>query len=1116
MAISQQQLESLYLAYFGRPADFDGLVFYTSNPAFDIWSVAAAFSASPESQALYGSGTDLHQISASTINAIYQNLFNRDAEPAGLLYWSTEVASGRLTAAGAAYAIYLGAQNADKVTVTNKMAASAAFTTALDTAPEIIGYAGQDAAALARAQLHTVTSDPATLTAYIANISAEVAAVVAVGGVIGVSKTLTTDVDTINFTGNVTTIDTVHGVVDPGGTSTLSVGDTITGNGKTIVDIAVAGAGTSDFTTLTNVNKVNITAATSSWVDLNASGWTGIGSVNLTKGVDGLNVYLTNLNKGASLSIANVTGTLSTTYTNHIWTEIGATGASGSSISYVGGVVTGTLAAGSTNEVWFSQSATADGVSQTVGNITIAAAAGGGGTDAWASISNTQDVGGDITVGNVAISGAKYDWLSITNTDHTASSAAVNTTVGNVTITSTVASGWVGLDIDQSSAGPTGNVKVGDVVLTANAKSASVSLTVSNSGVKTAGNTTIGNVTLSANGANGTVDMYVTNYASAGGTKAATAGDLTIGNVVLSATGLSGYVYASVTNEAYDSGSGAAKAGNVTVGTVNVSVGQSGTASVSVSNYAYSSTGKATVGNLTTGAATFNLAVDASADYSISITADAGTAAAATVGNVSVGSITENVGIGASMTYYMYADAYGTSASSIGTVSVGSITANVDDGGYAYNYVYEYSQGTAGAVHLGDQVATLGVSATNYFYNYVYGTYGVDSVTVGNITGDASKLSGYFYDYNYFSATSGDLGNVSVGNVTLLAGKSATADAYVYAVGETSVGTVTVGNVTESAVGANASANFSVTSYVSSAAGSAGAMTIGNVSLTANGASAYNWFYASQSGAAGATGGLLTVGNVSITVGNAAKATGALASFSVDNALGAVKVGNIAITAASVRGTTDTLMSYDENIVITAATSVTVGNISVSGSTGGGANNFNVFTNLLTLNAGTTKTIGNVDYSGFTSAATIDVSGFKGAASVTGGTKGDTITDNTGVNSLTGGSGADTFTFVTGNKGVTAATADVITDFNNTAGDKITVFGGFAAALNPDTNYGEGSFADFATFQTAANAGNKEVYVGQIGADSYLAIDAANDGTIDFYVKLVGVSTAGIDVASFV
>src|SRR5687767_2116766 len=122
MAVTQAQLTQIYLAYFGRPPDFDGLVYYTTLPNITIWDVAASFSASPESVALYGP-----TFNAAQINAIYQNLFNRDAEPAGLLYWSQEVAAGRLTPAGAALAILLGAQNDDLVAVQNKVAVSSAF-----------------------------------------------------------------------------------------------------------------------------------------------------------------------------------------------------------------------------------------------------------------------------------------------------------------------------------------------------------------------------------------------------------------------------------------------------------------------------------------------------------------------------------------------------------------------------------------------------------------------------------------------------------------------------------------------------------------------------------------------------------------------------------------------------------------------------------------------------------------------------------------------------------------------------------------------------------------------------------------------------------------------------
>jgi Ca2+-binding RTX toxin-like protein len=162
-------LEQAYLAYFGRPIDPNGVAaFVNSTPA----EVEAAFWASPESQALYGSSFGLQQI-----NMVYNILFGRDAEPAGLAYWANQILIGALTPTGAAIGILNGAQGTDVTAVNNKLAASAMFTAGLDTTAEILGYAGNEAAAVARAFLESITMTPATQ----AEVDAAIAAAVAVG-----------------------------------------------------------------------------------------------------------------------------------------------------------------------------------------------------------------------------------------------------------------------------------------------------------------------------------------------------------------------------------------------------------------------------------------------------------------------------------------------------------------------------------------------------------------------------------------------------------------------------------------------------------------------------------------------------------------------------------------------------------------------------------------------------------------------------------------------------------------------------------------------------------------------------------------------------------------------
>jgi len=178
-------LEKAYLAYFGRPVDPTGLTDYAASTETQV---ADAFAASAESKALYGTTFNYAQI-----NAIYLALFNREAEKEGLEYWYAKVADKTYTAAGAAIAILNNAQNADKTVIENKLAASAAFSAALDTNSEMIGYSGDAAAASARAFLSTVTTTAATAAAVDAAVVSAVAAKTAVAGQ---TFTLTSSVDT--------------------------------------------------------------------------------------------------------------------------------------------------------------------------------------------------------------------------------------------------------------------------------------------------------------------------------------------------------------------------------------------------------------------------------------------------------------------------------------------------------------------------------------------------------------------------------------------------------------------------------------------------------------------------------------------------------------------------------------------------------------------------------------------------------------------------------------------------------------------------------------------------------------------------------------------------------
>ena len=69
-------LNQAYLAYFGRPVDVNGATAFASATNEQV---QAAFYASAESQALYGTTVD-----ANFINNVYLNVLGRAAEPAGI------------------------------------------------------------------------------------------------------------------------------------------------------------------------------------------------------------------------------------------------------------------------------------------------------------------------------------------------------------------------------------------------------------------------------------------------------------------------------------------------------------------------------------------------------------------------------------------------------------------------------------------------------------------------------------------------------------------------------------------------------------------------------------------------------------------------------------------------------------------------------------------------------------------------------------------------------------------------------------------------------------------------------------------------------------------------
>jgi hypothetical protein len=576
------------------------------------------------------------------------------------------------------------------------------------------------------------------------------------------------------------------------------------------------------------------------------------------------------------------------------------------------------------------------------------------------------------------------------------------------------------------------------------------------------------------------------------------------------AVGANATGYFTVENSAF-ADDGVATVGDVTVGNISAVVGQSGEFQIYyIGNYA-TGTGDVVTGRVSVGNRTIQVATEGF--YSEEIYNSGSGSGDTLVGDLVIGDLVLNMGVNSSAEIYHSAYADGTGDIAIGDVTIGDMVVDANDGGYLSYSLSVSSYGDVGDITIGDISLQGGVSSTIYLYHSISVSGDVGDIRVGDIS-VTMKQEGYFTGSFSVEANDGKIGDVTFGDISLAAASGATIEYSVELEGETAVGDVTFGNIAIAAAGLNASASVSIT-IENDGAGSIGAMTFGDVSLGVNGENAYGYFYASASSAASI--GTMTFGDFDLSITSGAKKTGAELYVDISNSVSDVVIGDISL-AGGARAVGDNTLTYFASFSVDAGGDITVGDITVSGGDGL-SDNFALLDfglGWLDLGAGGKVTVGNIDYSGYGAAATIDVSGVNGAASIIGTAKGDTIYDNKGNNALTGGAGADLFGFTNDNTGKTLATLDKILDFSNSGGDKIDL----ALSGGPlDVNrYAESSFASFDAFVAGANTGDRAVYVGSItGVDGVVAaIDYNEDSTVDFMIQLVGVGLDGVDVASFV
>ena len=96
-ATSEKQVQELYIAYFGRPADAAGLAYYANEldkGTKDVAEIALGFSGSAEAAPIVAKSTDDY------VADVYKQAFGRDySAETDSTYWVDQIKAGAVTQA---------------------------------------------------------------------------------------------------------------------------------------------------------------------------------------------------------------------------------------------------------------------------------------------------------------------------------------------------------------------------------------------------------------------------------------------------------------------------------------------------------------------------------------------------------------------------------------------------------------------------------------------------------------------------------------------------------------------------------------------------------------------------------------------------------------------------------------------------------------------------------------------------------------------------------------------------------------------------------------------------------------------------------------------------------
>ena len=489
-------VQKAYIAFYGRPADTVGLDYWSKEldaAGGDLSKIIQDFGNSDEAKELYG---DLSF--ADAVEALYEQIFGRPADFSGLTFYVSKLTSGEYSLVDVAMRIIDGATGTDVDIVNNRIEAAQAFTDAIDTTPELLGYQGETAADIARDWLSAVGASNASLAAALASLNQVLAEIAALGNNPGQTFTLTTGVNTFNGTAGADTFNALpfDSASQPG--STLSIGDQLDGgDGVDTLNIFTTDSHNKEFpdfasvknieivniinsgaaaTLLTDASKyegvqelwqVNKAADVTKLAATTAAGFRGVEATSaadidvtaadtatsVTIALDGVKGAASTggaetQNRahldvaGAALTTVNISGTLAQKTTTagasaatlDLDVELAKDGQAATINSAVATILDVTNAAGSTKSITSVDASGSTGAITYTGGSTVATIKTGSGDDTVTVATATSNVTGSI-VNALVETGAGKDAVTISTTG--TGNTAVNTGAGNDTVTLT-------------------------------------------------------------------------------------------------------------------------------------------------------------------------------------------------------------------------------------------------------------------------------------------------------------------------------------------------------------------------------------------------------------------------------------------------------------------------------------------------------------------------------------------------------------------------------------------------------------------------------------------------------------------------------------------------------